>query len=107
MTRQQLQLALRAALAARRVSLISELLAVHGRSAFAGALAGCSPRVAADVLMLLRAAERDALLRELPRGLRSELRALGVGVNLAPAPLLPAWVRRGSQSLRWSLGTRA
>lgn len=103
MTRQQLQLALRAALAARRVPLISELLAVHGRSTFAAALAGCSPRTVADVLTLLRAAERDALLRELPRGLRSELRALGVGL----APGLPAWVRSGPQSLQWSLGARA
>lgn len=108
MTRQQLHVALREALAARRISLISDLLAVHGRSAFAAAVARCSPRVAADVLTLLGASERDAVLRQLPRSLRSELRALGVDVvSSAPQGLglgLLVWGRRGSQ---WSLGSRA
>ncbi|GAB2462608.1 hypothetical protein GCM10027082_12660 [Comamonas humi] len=97
MTRQALQAALREALAARRISLISDLLALHGQPAFADAVARCSPRVAADLLTLLDAAERDAVLRRLPRGLRAELRALGVEVMpRAPRAMglgLLAWAR--------------
>ena len=100
MTRPQLHTALRAALATRNVALISELLAAHGHGAFAAALAGYSPRAAADVLKLLRASERDAVLRELPSRLRAELRAM----NADAARSLPTWVRRAPQ---WSLGIRA
>ncbi|MBS0505798.1 MAG: hypothetical protein JSR53_00285 [Proteobacteria bacterium] len=83
MTRQQLHTALRAALLARNVTQLRALRATYGLQAFAAAVAGCSPRVAADALSLLPEPDRQAVLRQLPRPLCERLRPLGMALSAA------------------------
>ncbi|MBN9340351.1 MAG: hypothetical protein J0H52_09760 [Comamonadaceae bacterium] len=85
MTRHPLHAALRAALLSRNVHQVRALRATHGLPAFAAAVAGCPPRVAADALSLLPLDDRDAVLRHLPRPVRDSLRPLGI-VPAAPQP---------------------
>lgn len=91
MTRQQLHIALRAALLARNVHQIRAQLATHGLQAFSCAVAACSPRVAADVLSLLPLADRQAVLRRLPRALCDSLRPLGMAAAAQPPVPRMAW----------------
>lgn len=102
MTRQELHTALRAALQARNIQQLHALRDAHGLQAFAGAVAACSPRVAADALSLLPAPDRSAVLRQLPRPLRGSLRQLGMAPAGAPARRLGwgllAWRDAGAQA---------
>ncbi|MBV8247649.1 MAG: hypothetical protein JO200_04275 [Comamonas sp.] len=93
MTRQQLHIALRTALLSRDVRQIRILLATYGLPAFSGAVAGCSPRTAADALSLLSSDDRHAVLCHLPRTLCEKLRPLGIA--LPPA--------KPVRHLSWSL----
>lgn len=95
MTRQQLNIALRAALMSRNVHQVRALLATYGLPAFANAVAHCSPRVAADALSLLPQDKRSAVLRHLPRQLCDSLLSLGIAVT-TPAP---------SHRMHWGLLT--
>lgn len=70
-------LALRAAVASRRIGNLQQLLTEHGVLAFTEALLNCSPRVAADALSLLSASERISVLRHLPQSAREKLRPMG------------------------------
>jgi hypothetical protein len=83
MTRQQLPIALRAALLSRDVRQIRILLATYGLPAFSGAVAGYSPRTAADTLSLLSPGDRKAVLCHLPRTLCEKLRPLGIALHPA------------------------
>ena len=94
MTRQNLQIALRAALLSRNVPQLHALLPTYGLPAFAQAVARCSPRVAADVLSLLPVAHRSAVLRHLPRPLCNSLQALGFAPPVA-APVRGMWGLQG------------
>lgn len=93
MTRQPLNIALRAALMSRNVHQVRDLLATHGLPSFAKALALCSPRVAADALSLLPQDKRNAVLRHLPRHLCDSLLPLGIAVA-RPYP---------TRRIRWDL----
>lgn len=95
MTRQQLNIALRAALMSRNVHQVRALLATYGLPAFANAVAHCSPRVAADALSLLPQDNRNAVLRHLPRQLCDSLLPLGIAVT-TPYP---------TRRMRWGLLT--
>ena len=70
-------LALRAAVASRRIGNLQQLLTEHGVLAFTEALLNCSPRVAADALSLISASERTSILRHLPQSAREKLRPMG------------------------------
>lgn len=84
MTRQPLHIALRAALLSRNVRQIRILLATYGLPAFSGAVAACSPRIAADALSLLSSDDRNAVLRHLPRPMCDSLRPLGIALTPSP-----------------------
>lgn len=85
-------LALRAAVASRRITHLQQLFTEHGVLAFSDALLNCSPRVAADALSLLSASERTSILRHLPLTAREKLRPLGFELdqNIANPCRIPA-----------------
>lgn len=86
-----IHLALRAAVAGRRIASLRQLLLDHGVLAFAHAIANCSPRVAADALSLLSASQRTPVLRHLPLTVRNSLRPLGFALdqNISSACSMP------------------
>lgn len=103
MNHPSLTAAVRAAIAAHRAPALRQLLAEHGSSAFAAAVATCSPRVAADILSLLAAPQRTQVLRQLPPLLLRHLRPLGLDMEAAaktrffsaPRLLTPSQASRG------------
>lgn len=76
-----LYLALRAAVASRRIASLQQLFSEHGVIAFTDAIQTCSPRVAADALSLLSASERTSVLRHLPLSAREKLRPMGFDLD--------------------------
>lgn len=78
MNSKKLTLSLRTALIDRNVCQVRALLVTHGLTAFGYALAQFSPRVTADVLSLLKAEDRTAVLRHLSSSKRDSLRPLGL-----------------------------
>ena len=111
MHRQQLHLALRAALLSRNGLQIRAQLDTWGLANFSSAVAACSPRVAADALSLLPADERNAVLRHLPRLMCEKLRPLGIALPPSqPAPRhlrwdLLVWRDTGADARRLRPGT--
>ena len=81
----KLTLSLRTALIDRNVCQVRALLVTHGLTAFGCALAQFSPRVTADVLSLLKADDRTAVLRHLSSSQRDSLRPLGLVLSTSPA----------------------
>lgn len=73
----QLQRAVRAAVAAHRATALRELLAHHGEKAFAHALGDLSGRVIADALSMLPEPERSRVLQHLPREARARYQDVG------------------------------
>ena len=83
-THHTLQLAMSAALAARRVDILRHLFIGHGASTFALAIAPRPSREAADVLSLLAPTQRTAVLRNLPEVARTRLADAGMTCFDAP-----------------------
>ena len=101
-SRDTLQRALQAAVAAHRAVLVRELFASHGASAFAAALSTHSGRVMADALSMLPAPERAGVLKYLDKAARARLlqdgggpsahaRLADHGLDRAPAHRLLVW----------------
>lgn len=73
----QLQRAVRAAIAAHHATALRELLTRHGEKAFARALSDLSGRVIADALSTLPEPQRSRVLQHLPRKARARYHDVG------------------------------
>lgn len=83
--RNTLQLALGAALAARRPKLVGHLLGSQGSQACAVVIAAWPIRQIADVLSILPRAEQAEIFMHLPVGRRTQLMKMGIPGSELPA----------------------
>ena len=107
MTREDLKIRLRLAIAERRPAALRQLLDHHGLAAFAAALAAWSPRVVADALSLLPQAERASVLRHLPAVLRRDSVCIQPVLRRVSAPERLARLQAAPSSTTHDTGVRA